>query len=181
MKIICNHCGEGAEKTVSAANRATKEGRPVYCDRKCAGLARRDKRTTEEKKADKAAYDKIYAVKNAEKLKKAKREWFKRNYDPVYAKEYRSKNRARHVEYCRQPEQKRKKKIYDRKKCARKKYGELWESQVLVLQIDEEIEKTTTKHQIRLDNGLANKKQTRRREYERLNSNKSERCPLGNA
>jgi len=181
MEIICAYCGKAKEKTVSAVNRAKKENRPMCCDRKCSGLSRRDTRTTEQKKAAKAMYDVGYRARNPEKLKKAKREWFQRNYDPVKAAIARKPRAAWHAEYIRRPEQVAKKKIYDRKKCAKRDYGELWETQVLILEIDEEILKTTTKHQIRLDNGLANKKQTRRREYERLNSNKSERCPLGNA
>ena len=181
MKIICAYCGEDVEKENTAVNKANKEHRSLYCNKKCAGLGRRDKRTADQKKADKATYDAKYRAANKELLKTKKAAWFQQSYDPIEAAKKRKINMPRHVEYCRQPEYVAKKKNYDRDHRAKKKYGELWETAILILKIDDEILKSTTKHQIRLDNGLANKKQMRRREYERLNSNKSERCPLGNA
>lgn len=179
--IKCYFCGLSALRENTAITRAKKENKNMFCDRTCAGLSRRKNKTEAQKKTDKAVYDVNYRESNRDKIKINKANWFNKTYDPLSAAIERKLNMPRHLEYCRQPEYVAKKKIYDRKYKAKKAYGNFWEAAVLVLDIDDEIEKTTTKYQIRLDNGLANKTQKRKRDYERLNSNKSERCPLGNA
>jgi hypothetical protein len=185
MKLVvvrCAFCGSEKKKESTAVTRANKEGRNLYCDRRCAGKGRRtDTRTADQKRADKAEYDRRYRDDNKDLIKKKKSDYFRKTYDPIKAAEKRKINMHRHIKYCQQPQYVEKKKIYDRKYKAKKNHGEYWESAVLALQINDEILKTTTKYQISIDNGTFNKKLTRRREYERLNSNKSERSPLGNA
>jgi len=66
-------------------------------------------------KAMKAEYDREYRKKNREALRKKKHDYFKRTYDPVKAAVKRKETMPRHVEYCRQPAYKAKKKEYDEK------------------------------------------------------------------
>jgi len=83
----------------------------------------------------------------------------------------------RHVEYCRRPEYRAKKKVYDRKYKAKLNYGPLWEHQVLIMQIFDEVNKHD-RYRIKYDQGVLNKTQTRKREHEAINSEKLKRNPL---
>ena len=47
LKITCAHCQRPSWRTVSAINRATRAGMNLYCDRQCAGLAKRKPEPTE--------------------------------------------------------------------------------------------------------------------------------------
>lgn len=81
--VICAHCGADTAKDTSAINRANKEGRPLYCDRKCAGLARRGpEKTAAQKKEEKRLYDLNYRATNPT-LKARKAAYYQRTKDPV--------------------------------------------------------------------------------------------------
>lgn len=176
-KIFCSHCGKEFEKDNSAINRAVKNNLPMYCDRECFGLSHRTTKSVKVEK--KRIYDIEYRELNQEKIKKTKSEYNKKTYNPALAAIERKKNMHRHVEYCRQPEYKEKKRIYDREFKAKKDYGELWEIQLLTLKIEEECLSQMSRYQINLESNTLNKTQKRKRHEQRINSEKFKGCPLG--
>lgn len=117
-----------------AVSRAHKLGAPIYCSRVCAGLARRKNKTVAEKKEEKRLYDIAYRAEHAERRAQQYAEWFRQHYDPVAAAVARKANMPRHVEYCRQPAYKAKKRVYDRKRRALV-YGEFAEAHSLLVDI----------------------------------------------
>lgn len=70
----------------------------------------------------------------------------------------------RHVEYCRSPEYRAWKKQYDQKYCAQKKYGEFWESAILLRKLEGEY----NQEEVRQINNLHNKTQKRKRQWRQL-------------
>lgn len=173
MEGVCSWCSKSFDKPVGEVNRARNAGKPLYCNKDCAGLSRRKNLTTEEKKEIKRIYDEQYRSKNSELLKSKKKQWYKKTYDPEKAAEERKKTMARHIEYCRQPEYKNYKKKYDRQYRAKKYFGDFWESFCVLLDLENEIETRATKYEIYQTNGTLNKHQQRRRYYENLISIKS--------
>ena len=127
VSLTCSICKREYKKGIGHFNRAKKIGAPVYCSKKCAGIARKVERSEEEKKQIKSDYDKAYRAKNLERKKKQAHEYFKRTYDPQKAAIERKKRMPKHVEYCRQPAYKAKKKEYDKRYNAVRSYGEYWE------------------------------------------------------
>jgi CRISPR/Cas system CSM-associated protein Csm2 small subunit len=169
----CATCGKELDKSASAINRAKRDGKPLYCNKVCFGLSRRTNKTDEQKKEEKRLYDIAYREKNLARIKTGKHEWFQRTYDPVKAAVERKKKMPQHVEYCRQPEYKKKKQVYDAQHRAKKQFGEFYESFLILQQIDQEVASRASKYEIGLENGTINKAQTRRRNYERTYSNQS--------
>lgn len=167
VTINCGYCGKPSCKPTGQVNRAGKMGAALYCDRTCAGLGRRTWKTLEQKKAEKRDYDKVYRSENLEKLKESKKAYFKKTYDPVKASIERKKRMAQHIEYCRQPAYRAKKKEYDQLYRAKKIYGDFGEAFVALLNLEQEVESRASWNDIRQQNGILNKKQTRRRDYER--------------
>lgn len=164
VAIICAWCGAESQKREADVRRANEAGRNVYCDRVCAGKARRKWKTDDDKKSEKREYDKRYRAKNADRIKAKKREWFQRTYDPAKAAIARKANMQRHAEYCRQPEYVKWKKQYDREYRAKKFYGEFWECHVLSMEIRDAVLDRSTAYQVRLDNDTFNKSQRRKRD-----------------
>lgn len=162
--IICPICGCEKQKGIGHLNRAKKIGAPVYCSKKCAGIARRRNKSLEEKKQEKSDYDKAYRAKNLDTLKINRHEYFKRTYDPVKAAVERKKRMPKHVEYCRQPAYKAKKKVYDEIYNAKRNYGEFGECFRLIL----EIEKEYDQREVLQINNLHNKSQKRKRKWQTL-------------
>jgi hypothetical protein len=164
----CNYCGKELIKTTSAINRALKINALLYCNRMCSGLGRQLHRPLEEKKKQKADYDKQYRKNNANKIKLSKHNYYKETYDPLKASIDRKKNANKHLEYCRQPKYKTYKQEYDKKYLAKKLFGEYWESALLI----RDIEKEYDQQQVRQLNNLHNKSQKRKRlwkqNYQRL-------------
>jgi ribosomal protein L24E len=174
-KIICCFCGKEVEKTTGAINRANKNNLPMFCDRKCSSA---NKKTSKEDKIElKRLYDLGYRKRPDHKQKKS--ESFQRNYDPVKAAAKRKETMWRHVEYCRQPEYKLKKKEYDRIYRAKLKYGELWEVAILTMKIQDEVLSRMTRYKIDLESNTLNKSQRRKRHERQINSEKLKECPLG--
>lgn len=155
----------------SHINRAKKLGSPLYCGKVCAGTKRQTQLTESEKKERKRLYDIEYREKNAETLKMKKAAWFKATYDPEKAAIERKKRAPQHAEYCRRPEYKAYKQEYDQQYRAKKEYGEFWQCFMLLLSIESEVTERAAKQEIRAQNGTLNKRQQRKREYERLNRN----------
>ena len=169
MIIACAYCGKEADKPVSAVNRARQAGLRLFCNKACAVLARRAPfKTLQQKKDEKAAYDRIYREKKADLLKAKKAAAYQRKReDPEFLqkeREYRKKNMHRHVEYCRRPEYKIYKATHDREYGAKKKYGEFWECAILIRDLRRECLERMTAYDIRQSNGLMNKAQRRKRE-----------------
>jgi len=177
--INCAHCGEESEKPASAVNLAKREGNPIYCNRACAGLGRRKNETEEQKTEKKRLYDMAYRKNNRAMLKVKKAEWFQRDYDPVKAAIERKKRAHLHAAYCRTPEYRAWKKRYDRTYRAKKDYGDLWEIQILTMEIQDEVESRMDKQTIRVETGVYNKSQ-RRKAHEKSNSKKLEVSTMGN-
>jgi hypothetical protein len=178
VSITCPQCGDVSLKPHGAVNRANKIGAPVYCGKRCAGLGRRKNKTAEQKKAEKAEYDREYRKKNKSKLKGQKKEYHHRTYDPDKARAWRQTEHRKnyHNEYCRRPENREK----DRIRYAKRKYGEFFESARLLIQIEEEVLKQSSRYEVNLEAGKLNKSNKRKRDYERRNSEKTEIGPLGN-
>lgn len=172
--IQCAWCRKSITKSKGHINRSLAKEASLYCDLKCAGMARRKNKSDTEKKEAKRLYDMEYRAKNLESIKAKKKIWFKGYYDPAKAAIERKANMPRHVEYCRQPKYKDYKREYDEAYRAKKDFGEFWESAVLVNKINGEVLTRATRFEIKQTNGTINKAQSRRREYERLNSQKSE-------
>lgn len=134
VTINCPVCKLDKPKYIGHINRANKMGARVYCSKACSGIARRY--TVEQKKAIKRDYDKQYRADNLELLKKKHHEYFKKSYDPQKAAVERKKRMPKHVEYCRQPEYKVKKKKYDARRRDEINYGEYSECFRLILEIE---------------------------------------------
>jgi hypothetical protein len=164
----CDHCGAELHKQPSAINRAAAVGARLFCNRTCAGLARRSGKSAEQKKAEKAAYDAKRRTELADQIKTQKREIYLRNREHYLRQhtEYRNRpeNVARHNAYCRRPEYVAEKREYDRRRRAVKQFGEEFAESFLLLQdIEKEIDSRATRYEIYLANGTINKAQSRRR------------------
>lgn len=150
--IICPICKCTKIISVGHYNHSIKICAPLYCSRKCSGLGRRCTKPIEQKIEEKRLYDIEYRANNVAKLKIINKIWFEKDYaaNPEKYKSWREDRSERHNEYCRQPKYKEKKHTYDRTRYAKKSFGDMWESHVLVMAINEEIAKNTSKYDIRL-------------------------------
>lgn len=180
MKVLCRQCGSEFDCATGAFNRARARSANLYCSRSCSGIARRKFRSADEKRALKSQYDRKYREARSAEIKAKKAEYFRRTYDPDAARIYRKSRMSLHVEYCRRPEYRARKSEYDKLRRA-SEYGEFSECYILALEIRRESLTQADDYEIRKSAGTINKYQQRKREYERLNSNKSENGPLGNA
>lgn len=169
--VACARCGAITLRENGHINRAKKNGNPLYCGKVCAGIGRQTQLTESEKKERKRLYDIEYREKNSEALKVGKAAWFKATYDPKKAAIERKKRMPKHVEYCQRPEYKEYKQNYDREYRAKKEYGEFWQCFLLLLSIETEVAERATPLEIASQNGTLNKRQTRKREYERAHRN----------
>ena len=134
----CARCTRERTATASRIRRAEKIGAPLYCGRKCAGLARRTGKTVAERKAEKAAYDAIYQASHRERRKAQSATWYKANHDREKERAIRAKRMPLHVEYCRQPAYRAKKQTYDERRRSRM-YGEFAECHRLLVELKKEI------------------------------------------
>lgn len=165
---LCSYCGAAVQQKTSAINRAHKEGRPLYCNRTCAGLARRlpEPKTPEQKKEEKRQYDaKRRAEKHAELCAKKRADYYA-NHERRKAEHaaYRAKHMDRHVAYCRQPEYKAKKTAYDRERRLAE-YGPFADAVRLLEELEAEIRTRASAYEIRVANGYYTRNaQKRRRE-----------------
>lgn len=162
MKYRCAHCGRTADRPAGHVNRSLAQGMRLFCGRKCSGLARRLHKTEAQRKEEKRLYDIEYHAKNREKLREQKKEYHKRTYDPVKAAKIRKERMPYHVEYCRRPEYRKKKAVYDRRRQDAK-YGEFAEVARITIDLNREIKERMTNEQIDQANGTQNKSQGRRR------------------
>lgn len=167
MTRYCDYCGAALQKEPGAINRADAIGASLYCNRKCAGLARRVEKTPEEKKAEKAAYDAKRRAERADQIKAQKRAIYQRNRDHYRRQQTAYRNRpenvARHNAYCRRPEYVAEKREYDRRRRATKQFGEFAEAFLLLQDVETEVLARASRYEIGLANGTINKAQTRKR------------------
>lgn len=163
----CTHCGLYGLKQRGEINRAAKAGLSLYCDRTCSGRGRRKHISDAEKVSRKAEYDRQRRIDLADRLRVEKAAYFQRTYDPVKAAVERKAKMPRHVEYCRQPRYRKWKADYDKKYLARKQYGPFGEAAILLNQLETEVLSRASRLEISTTNGTLNKKQSRRREYDR--------------
>ena len=141
---VCQHCGGVVKQRQSAINRAIREGKPLYCNRTCAGLAHRV--PPEQKKEQKRAYDAQRRIELADELRVKKAAYYQRTRNPSKERLHRLANRDRHAEYCRQPAYRAYKKDYDRQHRA-EEYGEYAEAYLLLLDLEREIRSRATRYE----------------------------------
>lgn len=161
IKVKCDHCGKNVKKYIGYVNRARKQGDRLFCNRKCFGLFWRHNKTISQKKAEKSEYDKQYRELNFEKIRLARAEYFKKDYaaNPEKYRKERQRRMKAHVEYCRQPEYRKKKKSYDERYRAYVMYGEFAEAALIL----KKIEAIVDRQQARFDKNCHNKSQKRKR------------------
>lgn len=165
-KPPCAYCGKPTPQTWSSINRALKEGKPIYCDRTCAGLARRKPaKTPEQKKEEKRLYDLNYRA-TSPTLKARRAAYYQRVKDPVKEAARRKERAPQHAEYCRRPEYKEWKREYDRNHLAKKQYGDFGAAVLALRELESEVFERIDRTDVYATNGTLNKKQTRRRKYE---------------
>lgn len=179
MQFECAHCTKLTDRPTGHVNRARAQGRKLFCSRECFGLDRRQWKSVEQRKEEKRLYDAEYRLRDVEALKARKAEYYQRTKDPVKEAAKRKERMPLHVEYCRRPEYRAKKKIYDRKYRAEKHYGELADCFLLVMEIRDECLSRMTDYEIRLEKGTLNKSLQRKRDYERSVRNSPEIGALG--
>lgn len=164
MRRICPQCSAAFEALTGCANRADKIGAPLYCGRECAGLARRLPKTQEQRKAEKAAYDREYRKRDPEALKAYKALYYQEFRDREKERAARQARMPAHVEYCRRPEYLAKKHEYDiARACAELgEWADVWR---LLLDLEKEIRSQATAYERRVANGYYTRNaQKRRRE-----------------
>jgi hypothetical protein len=69
VRYMCWRCLTWFDARGSAVNRAEREGRHMYCSHACASEMRKQSKTTEQKRAEKAAYDAQRRVLLADRIK----------------------------------------------------------------------------------------------------------------
>jgi hypothetical protein len=110
-------------------------------------------------KEQKREYDRLYREKNKELIKEKKRAYNKTPEGRATQKRSREKRKQQHLEYCRTEKYKAWKKEYDKKYLAQRKYGEFWESAILL----NEISKVVDNRQSVQEKRTINKMQKRKR------------------
>lgn len=167
--VQCSACGTWRLKENSAIGRARRSGLPMYCDKACAGVARRlaVPRSAAELKEAKRLYDADRRERLADRLKAEKAAHHKRTYDPAAARIVRAARMPYHVEYCRRPEYRARKADYDREHLAKQQFGPFWEAAIITRELEAEVATRIGRVEISRQNGTLNKKQSRRRDYDR--------------
>lgn len=145
IQLTCDHCGQKFERQSGQYKYHSQRCAHVYCSRKCAGLARRLTIDAETKKALKAEYDRNYRA-TSPTLRQRRAESYRRNVDREKEKATRQKRMPLHVEYCRRPEYKAKKVVYDAQLRA-SEYGEYAECYRLLIMLEREICARATKNE----------------------------------
>lgn len=164
MIFNCEYCGNESEKPAGHYNRSKAIGAPVYCGRICAGLGRRSNKTIEERKKEKSEYDKEYAKRDVEAKRIKRHEYFKRTYDKEKAAIERKKKYPKHLEYLRTDEYRAWKKEYDVRHLAKKHFGEFAEAAIVLSTLEKELDSG----KIKIEIGLINKSQKRKRQWQQL-------------
>jgi hypothetical protein len=162
LPFTCAHCGKAATQSVSAVNRARKIGAPLYCNKTCAGAARRANKTMAQKVEEKRIYDAARRIREADRLRVQKAAYHQRTYDPAKAAVVRAARMPRHIEYCRQPAYRAWKTEYDLRRRAAE-FGEFSEAYLLALEVNREIKQRMTRDEIYQERGRLNGSTKRKR------------------
>ncbi len=173
VEIVCPFCSCKKMKYKGHVNRANKIGAPVYCSKLCSALARKDNKSIEQKKSEKAEYDRVYREKNEAALKVKRHNWFMQDYaaNPEKYRQFRKDKYQKHLEYLSTPEYKAWKKKYDRRYHSSKKYGEFGECAVLLEEIEQILVQHIPRHERYVDKNSYNKSQKRKRLCKKIKTN----------
>lgn len=164
IEFHCENCGKPSRKPTGHVNRSRALGMKLYCSRVCFGLDRRKGLSDDQRRLEKRIYDIEYRKHNAAKRKAQKAAYHKATYDPVKAADYRKARMPYyHVQYCRRPEYKAKKRGYDKKRRAAE-YGPAAEAYTIFMDLTREIRTRASNYETKWENGTLNKAQGRRRE-----------------
>ncbi len=166
VAVTCALCGAVTQRAVSHVNRSRRLGMQIYCNRTCASMAKRVEKTVDQKKAEKAAYDRQYRARDPDVRKAKKAAYYKATRDPEKERAIRAQKMPQHVEYCRRPEYRAWKRAYDRRHRA-KAFGEFADAWLTLTDIDREVNARMSRNELYATKGTQNKKLNRRREYER--------------
>lgn len=158
----CAYCGKPHGRSTGHVNRSLAQGLRLYCSRKCSGLGRRKGKSKAQRVEEKRLYDIQYRRKNRAMLKAKKAAYYQRTRDPEKERQRRQERMHLHVEYCRRPEYRLKKKAYDEKRRD-SEYGPFAEAARLAINLNREIKERMSRHEIYTQNETLNKKQTRTR------------------
>jgi hypothetical protein len=138
----------------------------IFCSSACFGIHHRSNKTSEQKKAEKAVYDKAYRQENLAVITAKKAAYHKATYDPAEARIKRKERMPRHVQYCRSPAYRAYKQHYDCVYRAKRQFGVFWESALILHQLETEINERSDFTDRAIQKNTLNKRQTRKREYE---------------
>lgn len=158
-QALCGSCGAVVRQSQGSINRAIRDGKPLYCDRTCAGLARRI--SPSQKKRTKSLYDARRRTELAAEISAQKQAYYQRTRNPERERERRRVTMARHVEYCRQPEYVERKAGYDQERRAQE-YGPYANAYLLLLDLEREIRSRATSYERRKARGYYAAQQRRR-------------------
>ncbi len=158
---LCAHCGKPLNKSIGHINRAKKLGLPMYCNRVCFGLGHRVNRTEEQKKKIKAEYDKVYRY--TEKSLAAKKAYNQTPAGRAMQKRNREQQKENHRKYIQSEQYRKWKHDYDQQYHAKNNYGDFWEAALVLRKIEEVV--LPYKYEIRIQNGILNKSQKRKRQW----------------
>lgn len=174
MLITCPQCGKEADKQAGAVNRAHGAGLKIYCSRECSHLGRRDPGTKDRIKARIREY--WQRPENKERKKRRNAEVYQQQKAELYAAHkarmetdpgYRAKYKAAQQRCQDRPEWKAHKRGYDRRYRATREYGEMAEAYLVLLELNEEVERQEPDRvELYRAKGTLNKSQGRKRDYE---------------
>ena len=169
--ITCAYCGKPAEKLTGEINRARKAGLLLYCGRTCSGFGRRMGKTTDQKRAEKAEYDRVRRAELADRIRAEKRAAYYRDHAKRLQKmaelrahpAHRAKMKAYQHAWIRCPAVKEAKKRYDRRWRAVREFGEteLAEAVICLRELNDLLR--PSKQEIRANVGRINLCQKRKR------------------
>lgn len=133
--IKCDYCKSdfNIKKKLLKSNK--KNGYNCYCSKDCQKKGRT--KSVEEKKEKRKIYDLNYRKNNSKKIKNKKQEYYKeiKNSDSQSFKEQRIKRKIYQKEYIKTKTYKNWKNEYSKKTRCKNRFGEFWESAVIVKDI----------------------------------------------
>lgn len=171
MLITCPVCGKQANKLAGEVNRARRAGYRLFCGRECAGVARRDGKSKDQRRAAKAAYDANRRVKQRDKILSGKRAYYIANRERFKAAgaalradpAFRAKMKAYQHEWVRRPAVRAAKKAYDRRRRAVLEFGDgdVADAVILIHEINDILR--PTRREVKAATGRYNLCQNRKR------------------